>query len=72
MLMQKIAARLRRFKTLEDGMVTVEWLALAAAVTIGAVGVSWTLYNGLKPGPSATIATNIGNVAAKTTTVAAP
>jgi Flp pilus assembly pilin Flp len=72
MIMQNLAAGPRRFFKKEEGMVTVEWLALAAAVTIGAVGVSWTLYNGLKPGPSATIATNIDGVAAKTTTVAAP
>ena len=73
-MMQKFAAAIRRFTKKEDGMVTVEWLALAAAVTIGAVGIAWTLYGDLKAagGPGTQIATNITNVAKQTTATPAP
>jgi Flp pilus assembly pilin Flp len=72
MIMQKLAAAFRRFTKKEDGMVTVEWLALAAAVTVGAVGVAWTLYGDLKTGPGTAIIGNIDTVAGKTTAVPVP
>ena len=73
MIAQRMMRGLRRFRVKEDGMVTVEWLALAAAVTIGAVGVSWTIYTQIKTAaPGTAIATNINTVAGQTTSVAAP
>jgi Flp pilus assembly pilin Flp len=59
MLMKKLAAGVRRFTKNEDGLVTVEWIAIAAAVVVGGVALVWTLYNQLGPGPGTAIATQI-------------
>jgi hypothetical protein len=32
----------------EDGLVTVEWVALAGSLAIGAITVGWIILNGLK------------------------
>lgn len=32
----------------EDGLVTVEWVALAGSLAIGAITVGWLILNGLK------------------------
>ena len=65
-MMQTRLASFRHFIKNQAGMVTVEWLAIAAAVTIGAVALVWTLYNNLGTGPGTQIATSITNTA-KTT-----
>jgi hypothetical protein len=39
--------------------VTVEWIAIAAAVVVGGVALVWTLYNQLGPGPGTAIAAKI-------------
>jgi Flp pilus assembly pilin Flp len=59
MLIQKLAAVIRRFTKKEDGLVTVEWIAIAAAVVVGGVALVWTLYNQLGPGPGTAIAAKI-------------
>jgi Flp pilus assembly pilin Flp len=33
----------------EDGAVTVEWVAIAAAVTVGAVALTWSVLSNLTP-----------------------
>ena len=50
------AAVLRNFVRAENGMVTVEWVALAGAIVIGAITVGWILMNGLS-----TPANSVGN-----------
>lgn len=40
-------AFLRDFFKAEDGLVTVEWVALAGALVIGAITVGWIMMNGL-------------------------
>jgi Flp pilus assembly pilin Flp len=49
---------LRSFAKDEKGVVTVEWVALAGAVVIGAIAVGWIVLNNLKA-PASTIGTNI-------------
>jgi len=39
--------RISRFSNTESGVVTVEWVAVAAAVTIGAIGIAFIIMNGL-------------------------
>jgi len=38
---------LQRFMVSEDGLVTVEWVALAGAIIIGAISVGWLVMRGL-------------------------
>jgi Flp pilus assembly pilin Flp len=49
---------LRRFATEEKGVVTVEWVALAGAILIGAITVGWLVLNGLQT-PANNIGTNL-------------
>ena len=49
---------LRSFSKDEQGVVTVEWVALAGAVVIGAIAVGWIVMNNLKT-PASTIGSNI-------------
>lgn len=44
---KRIYARLQRFCGAEGGVVTVEWVALAAGLTIGAIAISFIIMNGL-------------------------
>jgi hypothetical protein len=55
-VMGRARAHLGGFFASEDGLVTVEWVALAGALAIGAITVGWLVLNSLKfP------ANNIGN-----------
>lgn len=56
------AAFLRGFFKSEDGLVTVEWVALAGALVIGAITVGWIMMNGLKT-PANNVDTAISNCA---------
>lgn len=47
MIMQKIANAVRRFGKKEDGLVTVEWVSLAAAVTIGGMAICWAILDAI-------------------------
>jgi Flp pilus assembly pilin Flp len=42
-------AILERFCSDEDGAMTVEWVAIAAAVVVGAVAITWMVLSGLDP-----------------------
>jgi Flp pilus assembly protein TadG len=44
---QKLFARLGRFWRSEDGVSTVEWVALASGLVIGAIVVSFIIMSGL-------------------------
>ena len=44
---------LRKFVKGQDGLVTVEWVALAGAVVIGGITVAWMVMNNLKTPASA-------------------
>jgi hypothetical protein len=57
-----ILTGLRRFMRADDGLVTVEWVAIAAAVVAGAVTVAWLVMTDLKT-PAGTIGTGITSVA---------
>lgn len=50
--------KVRHFLRKKDGMVTVEWVALSAAVLVGGIAIAWTVLNNLDP-----VATQIGNQA---------
>jgi len=41
-------ASARRFAWCERAVVTVEWVAIAAGVTIGAIAITFIIMNGLK------------------------
>ena len=47
MLLVRVARTLRRFGASNDGAITVEWVAIAAAVCVGAVAVAYIVLNGL-------------------------
>ena len=60
---------LSRLAKSEDGLVTVEWVALAAAMVVGAVSIGWLVMVNLKT-PAASIGTGIDTTA--TTTITQP
>jgi Flp pilus assembly pilin Flp len=49
----KAAGLLKRFRKDEDGAMTVEWVAIAAAVVVGAVAITYTVLDNLDPVASA-------------------
>lgn len=55
---------LRDFFRNEDGLVTVEWVALSAALVVGAIAVGWIVMNNMKA-PANAIGTNITTAADK-------
>lgn len=66
---QSRVSRLRGLIKRNDGLVTVEWVALAAAMLVGAVSIGWLVAINLKA-PSNQIGTRINTVA--TTTITQP
>lgn len=44
----------------EDGVVTVEWVALAGAVLVGAIAIGWIVLNGLQT-PANSVSGNLGS-----------
>jgi Flp pilus assembly pilin Flp len=49
---------IRKFMRREDGLVTIEWVALAAAVVVGGIAVVWVVMDqagGVAKGVGATI-----------------
>lgn len=61
----------RDFAISEDGLVTVEWVALASALVVGAIAIGWLVLGNLKA-PANTIGTQINNTAKTTPTETAP
>jgi Flp pilus assembly pilin Flp len=57
-MMISIGRIFRRLVRKDDGSMTVEWIAIAAAVIIGAVAVTYTVLGGLKA-PAAKIGTQL-------------
>ena len=57
----KAAGLLKRFRKDEDGAMTVEWIAIAAAVVVGAVAMTWTVLDNLDP-VAGQIGTGLGDV----------
>jgi len=49
---------LKRFAGAQDGLVTVEWVALAGAVVIGGISLVWLVMNTLKT-PANAVGTNL-------------
>jgi Flp pilus assembly pilin Flp len=64
-------ARLRKFATAENGLVTVEWVALASAVVVGGITLVWLVGNNLKA-PANSLGTEVNTVAHTTITQAHP
>jgi Flp pilus assembly pilin Flp len=58
---------LKAFIKGEEGLVTVEWVALAAAVVVGGITLVWLVMNNLKT-PAGQIGTGISNAATRTVT----
>ena len=54
----KVSEVLRGFLSSENGLVTVEWVALAGAVVIGGITVAWMVLNNLQT-PAKGIGSNI-------------
>ena len=48
----------RRFFSSEEGLVTVEWVALAGAVVIGGITVVWIVLNNLQT-PANSVGSNL-------------
>lgn len=57
----------RKFAATEDGLVTVEWVALASAVVVGGVTVAWLVGSNLKA-PANSLGTQINTIAHTTIT----
>lgn len=53
--MTKVLNILEAFANDEDGMVTVEWVAISAAVVVGGIALAWAVLESLDP-----VATSIG------------
>lgn len=54
-------SQFRHFVKSTNGLVTVEWVALAAAMIVGAVSIGWVVMTSLK-GPANLIGTTINGV----------
>lgn len=52
----------RRFGRDEGGLVTVEWVSLAAAVVVGGMAICWLVLGGLSS-PATAIGTQLSGVA---------
>jgi Flp pilus assembly pilin Flp len=50
---------LRGFVVSEEGLVTVEWVALAGAIVVGAIAVGWLVMNSMST-PATAIGTTVG------------
>jgi Flp pilus assembly pilin Flp len=62
---------LSAFLSNEDGLVTVEWVALASALVVGAIAIGWLVLGNMKA-PANTIGNQINSTASTTTSVAHP
>lgn len=62
---------LNAFLHSEDGLVTVEWVALASALVVGAIAIGWLVLGNLKA-PANTIGTQINTTAGTTGTTPHP
>lgn len=49
---------LKAFWNKEDGLVTVEWVALASALVVGAIAIGWLVLGQLKT-PASAVANDI-------------
>ena len=54
----KLVRRISQLSRSEEGVVTVEWVAVAAAVTLGAISIAYIIMNGLVA-PSRSIASQL-------------
>jgi len=57
---KRVFGVLRNFVKQEDGVVTIEWVALGGAILIGAIAVGWLVLNGLQT-PASNIGTNLNS-----------
>ena len=64
-------SRFASFAREDKGLVTVEWVALAAAMVIGAVAIAWIALTSVET-QSNTVGSTIGGVANTTTTQTPP
>lgn len=53
---------IRKFMRREDGLVTVEWVALAAAVVVGGIAVVWVVMDKMEV-TAGTVGNNINPLA---------
>jgi len=65
--MKKLRSALAGFHRAEDGLVTVEWVSLAAAVVVGGISLVWLVGNNMKA-PANNVGSTINNVAKTTIT----
>lgn len=63
-----LSATIRDFLTSEDGMVTVEWVAMSAAVTIGGILIAWAVLDSMDPTAAKIGATHSGVLPASSPT----
>ncbi len=62
---------LKAFLNNEDGLVTVEWVALASALVVGAIAIGWLVLGNMKA-PANAIASQITDTANTKPTTASP
>jgi Flp pilus assembly pilin Flp len=62
---------LKAFVRNQDGLVTVEWVALASALVVGAIAIGWLVLGNMKA-PANTIGTQISATATTETSVPHP
>ncbi len=55
---RRVFGVLRSFSLEDRGVVTVEWVALAGAVVVGAIAIGWIVLNSLKA-PASTITSGL-------------
>jgi hypothetical protein len=60
--MSKFANTLKNFLFDDDGMVTVEWVAISAAIVVGGIAIAWAVLDSLDPA-AATIGGTLDGVA---------
>jgi hypothetical protein len=56
-----IRQALGQFVKSEEGLVTVEWVAIACAVVVGGIAIAWIVLSGLQ-GPAGQIAGTLSGV----------
>ena len=66
--MRSMTNLLRDFLRREDGLVTVEWVALAAAIVVGAITIGYLIMNNIRTSANL-VGTGVTNAASQTTSL---
>jgi hypothetical protein len=72
MALRELLRSVQQFARDDRGLVTVEWVALAAAVVVGGITLVWLVINHVKTNDGALIGTGINTTANSTTSQHSP